>query len=63
MKKDFIAKVYISFKEASETEYWLELLYRTKYLTSKEYQSLKNDISEISKMLTATIKTAKKNNS
>ena len=33
--KDFTAKIYISLKEASETEYWLELLYETEYLTEK----------------------------
>lgn len=34
-KKDFLAKMYIAFKECSETKYWLELLYKTEYL-SKE---------------------------
>jgi len=34
-KKDFIVKVYISLKEASETQYWLELLYKTGYLTNE----------------------------
>lgn len=32
-KKDFLAKMYISFKECNETIYWLDLLYETEYLT------------------------------
>ena len=31
-KKDFLAKMYIAFKECSETKYWLELLYKIEYL-------------------------------
>lgn len=58
---DFISKNSIALKEASETEYWLELLYRTDYLTEKEYGSISADCSEIVKMLTAVINTAKRN--
>ena len=32
-KKDFLAKMYIAFKECSESKYWLDLLYKTDYLT------------------------------
>jgi four helix bundle protein len=35
--KDFIAKMQIALKEAGETEYWLELLHETGYITSTEY--------------------------
>ena len=31
-KKDFISKLKIALKEASETGYWLELAYRTNYI-------------------------------
>ena len=31
-KKDFISKLEIALKEASETGYWLELLHRTNYI-------------------------------
>ena len=34
-KKDFISKLEIALKEASETGYWLELLYRTKYIDAQ----------------------------
>ena len=57
--KDFVSKIYISLKESSETEYWLELLYKTEYLTEKEYDSLKSDVNEIGKILMATVKTMK----
>ena len=35
-KRDFIAKMSISLKEAVETEYWLELLWKTEYLTDND---------------------------
>ena len=58
-RNEFIAKLYISMKEARETEYWLELLYRTDYLLESEYQSLSSDCNELCKLLTSIIKTAK----
>lgn len=58
-KKDFINKLHISLKEASETEYWLELLNATEYLDEKEYKSIVNDNIEILKILTSIIKTSK----
>ncbi len=60
-KKDFISKLHISLKEASETEYWLELLNATGYLEEKEYKSMVNDNIEILKILTSIIKTSKEN--
>ena len=33
--KDFISKLEIALKEASKTGYWLELLYRTRYIDEK----------------------------
>ncbi len=56
---DFIHKMSIALKEASETEYWLELLYKTDYLTSVQYGRIQNDCSELARMLTAIVKTAK----
>ena len=54
---DFLAKVYIAYKEASETLYWLKLLRDTKYLSEKEYVSLYEDCGQIVKILAATTKT------
>ena len=56
-KKDFLSKIYIAFKEANETAYWLDLLHETEYLTEQEYVSVKKDCEEIRKMLSATTKT------
>lgn len=55
---DFAAKMCVALKEASETEYWLHLLYRTEYLTPEQYQSLLVDIQEIIRILTSICKKA-----
>ncbi|MDO9154614.1 MAG: four helix bundle protein [Paludibacter sp.] len=58
-KKDFIAKMQISLKEASETEYWLDLLHETDYLDNNQFISINNDCLEIIKLLTSIIKQSK----
>lgn len=58
-KVDFIHKLSISLKEANETEYWLDLLYETKFLTETEFQKIKLKIVEILKLLTSIINTSK----
>jgi four helix bundle protein len=58
-RKDFIAKMSISLKEARETEYWLELLKETKYLEEEISESFLNDLTEIIKLLNAIVKTTK----
>ena len=60
-KRDFLAKMYIAFKECSETNYWLRLLYQTGYLTVKEFNSINNDCYEIRLMLSAITKTTREN--
>ena len=55
-KKDFTAKMSIALKEASETEYWLEILYRADYLSAKEYESIRADCAELNKILIAIVK-------
>ncbi len=60
-KADFNAKMYIAMKEASETEYWIELLERTEYITKKQAESLLTDCVELIKILTAITKTVKSN--
>jgi len=61
-KADFTHKMSIALKEANETDYWLELLYKTDYFSEKEYQALKSDAVELIKLLVAIIKSSKKNN-
>ncbi len=60
-KKDFISKLEIALKEASETGYWLELLHRTNYIDDEVYQSLNKQCASIRVMLIASCKTVKKN--
>lgn len=59
-KKDFVAKLYISLKECSESLYWLELLYDTEYISEKQYFSMRDDCEEIRRMLSATTKTMRR---
>jgi four helix bundle protein len=60
-KADFIHKLSISLKEANETEYWLELLYKSGYLNESEYNSIISSSREILRLLTSIIKTSKEN--
>lgn len=58
---DFISKMSISLKEASETHYWLELLHETSYITNVEADSMKKDCMELLKIIQASVITAKSN--
>ena len=62
-KADFIAKLQIALKEANETGYWLELLYRTGYLSESEFKTLDSACTSIRVMLITSVKTAKDNQS
>ena len=57
-KADFISKMSIALKEASETEYWLELLYETDFLDKNQFQSIYADNQELLKILTSIIKSS-----
>jgi four helix bundle protein len=61
-KADFVHKMAIALKEASETEYWILLLHETKFLTAKESESILGDIAELLKLLTSIIKSTKAQN-
>ena len=58
-RKDFINKLSIALKEAGETDYWLEVIFSTEYITREEYDSMKTDNDEIIKLLTSIIKSTK----
>jgi len=60
-RNDFIAKVFISLKEAAETEYWLELLNKTGFLSDSEYTSIDADCKELIKLLISIAKTSRQN--
>ena len=53
---DFYTKLYYSLKEASETAYWLELLYESDYIDEASYTSIYRDCTELIKILTAITK-------
>ena len=55
-KADFYAKMYIAYKEANETEYWLELLYESGYIDNKSFESIYNDCKEIIRILASITK-------
>ena len=56
-RNDFIAKQYIALKEVSETLYWLELLFKTDYLTQEQYDSIYQDAEELRRLLSSSTKT------
>lgn len=58
-KADFIHKLSISLKEANETEYWLDLLFETNYITKVEFDTIKPKTIELLKLLTSIINTSK----
>ena len=58
-KKDFISKLEIALKEANETGYWLELLYKTNYIDGETYKSLNDQCASIRVLLISSCRTAK----
>lgn len=57
---DFIHKLSIALKEANETDYWIELLFQSNYLSAPEYNSIKVDSTEILKLLVSIVKSTKR---
>ena len=56
---DFISKMQIALKECYESEYWLELLSRTDYISNEEYKIIVNSCGQIRRMLISSINTVK----
>jgi len=56
---DFLNKYSVSYKEADETDYWINLLHANGYLTDEAFNSLDHDMTRILKVLTAIIKKLK----
>ena len=44
---DYINKLSLAVKEAAETTYWLELLNESELFSTKQYESLQNDVKTI----------------
>jgi len=58
-RADFINKMNIALKEASESEYWITLLYKTDVIDQKSYESLINDVRQIIGTLVKIVKNSK----
>src|SRR5690606_4301529 len=52
-KKDFIHKLAISLKEANESEYWIELLHKSGFISDANYNNLFSQNKELIRLLTA----------
>ena len=55
-KADFKSKSFIALKEARESLYWIDLLYRNGYLDDTQYNSIYTDCEELVKILVARCK-------
>ena len=58
-RPDFVSKLNIALKEATETDYWLRLLYETDYLNQQEFDSIIADCREIESILASIVKRIK----
>ena len=58
-KADFIAKMYISCKEAREAHYWLRLLVRTNIISDKKLSSLLDEANQLVAILTTIVKNSR----
>ena len=56
---DFLSKMSIAYKEADESDYWLNLLHDNGYLDDIQFESLSADCTRIIKVLTSIVKTVR----
>ena len=56
---DYLTKMNIALKEADETQYWLEVLYRSTIISETEYKSMNEDLKEIIAILVSIVKKLK----
>ena len=61
-RADFVNKLEIALKECYETEYWLEILFKTNSISFDIHKNLSDKCGTIRRKLIASITTAKKNN-
>ena len=57
-RNDFLDEMYIAFKEAVETEYWLEL-HESGKIESSHFESIVADCRELIRMLSSITKSTK----
>ncbi len=60
-KAEFIAKLGICIEEADETQYWLEVLSDADLVQAQQVVKLMEEANELTAILTASVKTARKN--
>ena len=58
-KADFVHKLGIAQKEANETIYWLKVLHGSELISTETFKDIMDDVNELYKIITASIKTAK----
>jgi four helix bundle protein len=60
-RKEFLSKLYIALKECGETLYWLDVIYRSSYITDRMYVSMQADCMELMRILQSITKSTKEN--
>lgn len=60
-KKDFLHKIYIASKECNESIQWIRIINKKYILDDTSVKELSNNCYSILRMLSATIKTTKRN--
>ena len=60
-KADFINKMSIALKDANESKYWIELLHHGRYIDDRTFESIYNDVCEITALLSSIVKSSKEN--
>ncbi len=58
-KKDFIHKMSIALKEANETRYWLDILFKSDYISNMPYDTLNDEVTQLIKLLASIVKSSK----
>lgn len=59
-RRDLLSKFSIALKEARETQYWLRLVTTTELVPATETERLLQDASELTAILTASVKRLKR---
>jgi four helix bundle protein len=58
-RKDFVHKMSIGLKEINESEYWIDLLYDTGYISKDQYDSIMWEAKQVLKLMIAIVKTTR----
>lgn len=61
-KRDFVHKLGVVLKELNESAVWLETIRRSKLLGDEKVSSLATECTELSKIINASVSTARRKN-